>query len=167
MSSLCRLKSDENGIDFAAMRYVVAIFASLAILGLAAEGWDGFTREVESTKCLGELETILDSCRELKIQAPPGCTRECGSRTLPVRFPQGCECVLGDSGLRPGLESYPYIGCAVLPNGSVVSLWSPAALCDVNGEECDPVFLGPGLHHLTLKAQIKKDVFRINIGGAS
>ncbi len=167
MSSPSRLKSDEDGIDFAAMRYVVAIFASLALLGLAAEGWNGFTREVESIKCLGELETILDSCRELKIQAPPGCTGECGSRTLRVMVPQGCECVLGDSGVQPGLESYPDISSAVLPNGSVVTLWGPAALCDVNGEECNPVFLGPGTHYLTLKAQIIKDVCRINIGGAS
>ena len=167
MLSLGSLKSDEDGIDFASMRYVVAIVASLAILGLVAEGWFDFNREVESIKCLGELETILDSSRELNIQAPPGCTGECGSRILRVTVPQGCECVLGAPEVQPGLDSYPYISSATLPNGSVVTLWNPTALCDVNAKECNPVFLGPGTHYLTLKAKIVNDVWRINIGRAS
>ena len=149
---------DDAGVDFAAMRYVVAVLASIFLLGLAVSCWDCFQREMDSQRCMCELEGILDECHELFILAPPGCVDDCGRTILEVSLPEGCRGVLGASWSSSGGCSWSDVSRALLPNGTLVTMASYVPICNSRDHACGPMFLEPGMHQLSL-------IFQSNSGG--
>jgi len=149
---------DDAGVDFAAMRYAVAVLASIFLLGLAVSCWDCFQREMDSQRCMCEMEGILNECHELFILAPPGCVDDCGRTILEVSIPEGCRCVLGASWCSSGECSLSDMSHAMLPNGTIVTLASYVPICNSRDNDCGPLFLEPGIHHLSL-------IFKSNSGG--